>query len=112
MSTPPTDCLYNLLPAIYRQRDATQGEPLRALFAVLESELRTLEADIDTLYDNWFIETCAEWVTPYIGDLLGVRSLNDEQHLVFSQRARIANTIGYRRRKGVAAILEQVVQDT
>ena len=30
---------------------------------------------------------------------------------LFSQRAHVANTIGYRRRKGVAAIVERVAQD-
>jgi len=111
MNAPTTERLYNLLPAIYRQRDTPQGELLRALLAVIEGELQTLEADIDALYDNGFIETCAEWVVPYIGDLLGIRSLSNAQHLVFSQRARVANTIGYRRRKGIPAILEHAVHD-
>ncbi|WP_267876476.1 MULTISPECIES: hypothetical protein [Moorena] len=35
-----TERLYNLLPAIYRQRDFAQGEPLRALLAVMEKELQ------------------------------------------------------------------------
>src|SRR5262245_6937360 len=111
MPSPTPERLYNLLPAIYRQRDIAQGEPLRALLAIIEQELQRLEADIEALYDNWFIETCQEWVVPYIGDLLGIRSLNDEKHLVFSQRARVANTVGYRRRKGVAAVLEHGVRD-
>ena len=71
------DRLYNLLPAIYRIRDANDGgQSLRALMAVLESEFTRLEQDIDGLYDDWFIETCAEWVVPYIGDLLCVRNLH------------------------------------
>ena len=75
MSTATGERLYGLLPAIYRVRDAGQGEPLRALLAVLERELERLEGDIEGLYDNWFIETCAEWVVPYVGDLLGVRGV-------------------------------------
>ena len=74
-SGPTTERLYNLLPAVYRQRDAVQGESLRAFLAVIESELQVIEADIDGLYDNWFIETCDEWVVPYIGDLLGIGGL-------------------------------------
>jgi hypothetical protein len=66
---------------------------------------------MDNLYDNWFIETAAEWVVPYIGELLGVDNLSDKQNLFFSQRRRVANTIGYRRRKGISASLEHVVQD-
>lgn len=113
MTTPAKrgDRLYRLMPAIYRQRDAVAGEPLRALLGVLEEELEFLEADIDGLYDNWFIETCDEWVVAYLGDLLGVSQLGDEQHLVFSQRARVANTLRYRRRKGTVAALQAVAQD-
>jgi hypothetical protein len=103
--------LYNLLPAIYRIRDAAQGEPLRALLAVIAGELGLVEDDIAGLYDNWFIETCQEWVVPYIGDLLGVRGLYPVQAAGFTQRAYVANTIAYRRRKGTAAVLEQLARD-
>jgi hypothetical protein len=104
--------LYNLLPAIYRVRDAAQGEPLRALLSVIESELETLEADIEGLYENWFIETCDEWVIPYIGDLLGVRMLHAAESAgAYSLRAYVANTLRYRRRKGTATILEQLARD-
>ncbi len=103
--------LYGLLPAIYRLRDAAEGEPLRALLAVIGDELGLVEDDIARLYDNWFIETCDEWVVPYIGDLLGVRGLDPIQATGFTQRAYVANTIAYRRRKGTAAILEQLARD-
>ena len=66
------DRLYELLPTVYRIRDAEQGYTLRALLAVMEQELDTVEEDIAQLYRNWFIETCDEWVVPYIGDLLDV----------------------------------------
>jgi hypothetical protein len=103
--------LYELLPAAYRTRDAALGDPLRALLGVIETEFRTLQDDIDRLYDNWFVETCDEWVVPYIGDLLGVRPLLPIGDGVFTQRASVANTIGYRRRKGTAAMLEQLARD-
>ena len=108
------DRLYNLLPAIYRIRDANDGgQSLRALMAVLESEFTRLEQDIDGLYDDWFIETCAEWVVPYIGDLLCVRNLHSGENSggVLSRRAYVANTMSYRRRKGTAPILEQLAHD-
>ena len=107
------DALYELLPAIYRIRDAERGGPLRALVEVLAQQGRLLEADIERLYDNAFIETCDEWAVPYIGDLLGVRNLHALGEVVgFSQRARVANTIAYRRRKGTATMLEQLATDT
>lgn len=103
--------LYNLLPAIYRLRDQRQGQPLRALLAGLEQEFRLIEADIDGLYDNWFIETCEEWVIPDIADLLGVSQVNTGGTIFSGQRRRVADTLGYRRRRGNAAILEHVLQD-
>lgn len=107
-----TDRLYELLPAIYRVRDAEQGQPLRALLGILEEELERLETDIEGLYDDLFIETSAEWVVPYIGDLLGVRPVHTvETSGVYSQRAFVANTLGYRRRKGTLAMLEELAGD-
>jgi hypothetical protein len=104
--------LYRLLPAFLRDRDLDQGEPLRALLAVVEGELERVEGDIATLYDNWFIETCDDWVVPYIGDLLGVRPIRPVESAGVSLRAYVANTIAYRRRKGTAVILEQLARDT
>ena len=66
--------LYNLLPAIYRIRDEERGKPLQALLSVIADEIAVLEEDLAQLYDDQFIETCAEWVVPYIGDLVGDRT--------------------------------------
>ena len=111
MRVAPGERLYMLLPAVYRLNDAVQGEPLRALLGVIESEFESLESDVEQLYDDWFIETCAGWVVPYLGDLLGVRDLLPLRDEVFSQRALVANTLSHRRRKGTAAMLEQLVRD-
>jgi hypothetical protein len=102
---------YDLLPIIYRQLDASQGEPLRALLEVIEREWHIMKSDVEGLYDDWFIETCKNWVVPYIGELVGVRSLNDEQHIIFSQRVLVANAIAYNRRKGTPATLEHAAQN-
>ena len=110
-SDPGAERLYALLPAVHRLRDAHEGYPLRALLAVMERELAAVEADIEGMYENWFIETCDEWVVPYLGDLLRVRGLRAAAGGAFTQRARVANTIGYRRRKGTAAVLEQLARD-
>lgn len=103
--------LFDLLPAIYRQRDAERGGPLRALLSVIEREVVLVESDIAHLYDDWFVETGNEWVISYIGDLLGVRGLAPVDGQVSTQRAFVANTIGYRRRKGTASVLEQLARD-
>ena len=67
----PRDRLYELLPVVYRLRDAEHGYPLRALLQVIAEQVNVVEDDIAQLYENWFIETCQDWVVPYIGDLIG-----------------------------------------
>lgn len=105
------DFLYRLLPSFIRFRDAYEGEPLRALMEVLEDQFEVIRQDLGALYESWFIETCEPWVVPYIGDLLGVRGLADPKQSLFSQRTQVANTIGYRRRKGTASTLAQVAHE-
>lgn len=106
------NALYELLPAIYRIKDAGAGGPLQALVGVLAGQASIVEQDIARMYRNWFIETCDEWVVAYIGELLGVRGLHPVSQATFSLRARVANTLAYRRRKGTAAMLEQLARDS
>src|ERR687897_1113341 len=104
--------LYNLLPAFYRIRDVERGEPLKALLSVIAEQVAVLEEDLSQLYDDQFIETCAEWVVPYLGDLVGTRGLFYYPNArKLSQRAQVANTLAYRRRKGTASVLEQLARD-
>ena len=105
------DRIYELLPAIYRIRDADRGEPLKALLSVIADQVGVLEEDLAQLYDDQFIETCAPWVVPYIGDLIGYRALHNVVPKIGSERAEVAHTIGFRRRKGTAAMLEQLARD-
>jgi hypothetical protein len=105
------DRLLTLLPALYRLRDEEEGGPLAALLAVIGREVDVLQEGVAQSYDNSFVETCAEWVLPYIGDLLGARPLLPIPGGAISQRAYVANTLAYRRRKGTAAMLEQLARD-
>ncbi|MFN8503365.1 phage tail protein [Kouleothrix sp.] len=102
---------YQLLPAIYRQHDAAAGEPLRAMLAVLERELRTIERDVEATYDNWFVQTCDTWVLPYLADLVGIRTMSHQRRILGTQRRQVANTIAYRRRKGALSVLEYALRD-
>lgn len=116
--TEPLDRLYDLLPYVYRQRDSDHGEALRALLRVIAEQVNLVEADIDQLYNNWFIETCEDWVVPYIGDLLGYTPVHEagepgdartprqrQLNKILIPRREVAKTIGYRRRKGALALL-------
>ena len=103
--------LYDLLPDYVRRRDAETGYPLRALLAVIGEQVDAVEADIDRHYANWFIETCADWVVPYIGDLVGyspVAAAGRANSAAITPRAEIANTLAFRRRKGTLALLEDL----
>ena len=105
--------LIKLLPLVHRQRDAdaSRAGVLAALIEVLGEQGDVVAADLGQLYDDWFIETCADWVVPYIGDLLGVRLLHPVGPGAGRARALVANTLDYRRRKGTVAGLEQLAYD-
>jgi hypothetical protein len=106
-----TEELYRLLPAVYRIRDAEQGGVLRELVDVLADQVNVLAESLEQMYDDEFIETCAPWVAPYIGDLIGYRTLHGVVPQVASPRAEVAHTIAYRRRKGTVSVLEQLAAD-
>ena len=112
--------LYELLPAVYRQRDFELGSPLHDLLQIIGEQVQIVEDDIAQLYENWFIETCQDWVVPYIGDLIGYQparetgdgSADDRgRNRILIPRREVANTIRYRRRKGALSLLELLARD-
>lgn len=121
---PRLDRLYQLLPAVYRMRDAEQKYPLQALLRVIAEQVNAVEDDMQQLYDDWFIETAEDWVVPYIADLIGYRPVSDAGQAgevttaegralnrILIPRREVANTIAYRRRKGTLALLELLAHD-
>jgi hypothetical protein len=119
------DRLYELLPLVYRQRDEEQGGlALKALLRAIAEQVDVVEEDLNRLYDNWFIETCDDWVVPYIGDLVGYRQVHEagepseirtaagrQRNKILIPRREVANTVAYRRRKGALALLELLAFD-
>ena len=103
--------LYTLLPGALRTADQAAGGMVQALLEVLAEQLDAVDADIEQMGEDWFIETCAAWVVPYVGELLGEHLVAEVEGLA-TPRARIANTIGYRRRKGTIAVLEALTRDS
>src|SRR6476660_1865389 len=112
--TQDPDRLYELVPVVYRLRDADQGYPLKAFLRVIAA-----------LYDNWFIETCADWVVPYIGSLINYQAVHDAgeptagggaatavRNRILFPRREVANTVLLRRRKGTLAALQEVATAT
>lgn len=95
--------LFELLPTVYRLRDADRGGPLEELVGLVAAQVGDLKDELDGLWDDLFVETCADWVVPYIGDLVANTPLYEVPGV--GRRADVARTIHWRRRKGTLAML-------
>jgi len=116
------DKLWNLLPAVYRAEDTDQFDrngPLREMVNRIGAQVAIVRRNIDRVWEDQSIETCDDWVVPYIGDLIGYRSLNEagepggpvtarslQRSKILVPRREVAATLGNRRRKGTLALLE------
>jgi len=145
--------IYNLLPSVYRVRDAQaalqsgnaldpsdaamlqqllsihgpltplqqqtlatlqdkqQRGPLKSLIAIVAEQIEVLQESLFQSYDDLFIETCADWVVPYIADLVGLKGLVDVPSAGYSVRAAVAETIANRRRKGTVPVMEHIARE-
>ncbi len=104
--------LWNLLPAIYRSLDSDEfssNGPLRELVNRIGAQAAVLRRSIDRTWEDQSIETCDDWVIPYIGDLLATNLVSNLD--ARAQRLDVAKTIYYRRRKGTLALLEELAFD-
>ena len=127
MSREP-DGLADLLPQWHRLRDAEGGEPLRALLAVIAEQADRVRDGVEQSYEDWFVETAAPWVLPYIGDLVGYTPLPGYERVrtsglgggddsrsrlaeALAPRRDVAATVANRRRKGTLPLLEELAAD-
>jgi hypothetical protein len=104
--------LWALLPAVYRTDDSDAygaPGPLQELLNRVGAQVAVVRRSLDRLWADQSIETCDDWVIPYIGDLLGTNLVTGLD--TRAQRLDVAKTIYYRRRKGTPAILEQLARD-
>ena len=85
--------------------------PLASLLAVVAEQIGVLEEDLAQLYDDQFVDTCAEWVLPYLGGVIGYQPLHQASESVGRPRAEVAHTVALRRRKGTLPVLEQLAYD-
>jgi hypothetical protein len=132
MSQTADDRLYDLLPRLYRLRDVEQGQEvdqrwalfLQELLRIIADQVDVIDDDLAQLYDNWFIETCQDWVVPYIGELIGYRPAREagepgevgteegsRRNQILFPRQDVANTIGNRRRRGTLSVLARQALD-
>ena len=105
--------LWQLLPAVYRTMDAgpTPGAPgpLQELVNRIGAQAAVVRRSIDRMGENQSIETCDDWVIPYIGDLVATRLVSCLD--AAAQRIDVAKTIYYRRRAGTVGLLEELAAD-
>jgi hypothetical protein len=106
------DKLWALLPEVYRASDTSEfgaKGPLRELVDRIGGTAAELRRSADRLWEDQSIETCDDWVIPYIAKLVDTRLILGLDSR--GQRLDVANTINYRRRKGTLGVLEQIVSD-
>ena len=104
--------LWALLPDVYRQLDSAVLDgtgPLQALVDRAATQVGVVRRSIERLWEDQSIETCSDWVIPYIAALLGTNLVPSMD--ARGQRLDVANTIYYRRRKGTVGLLEQLAAD-
>ncbi|MGW7381198.1 hypothetical protein [Streptomyces sp. NPDC054794] len=119
------DGLAELLPRWHLLRDAEEGEPLRALLAVLAEQIDRVRDGVQQGYEDLFVETAAPWVLPYLGDLVGYRTLPGYERVLttglhdggrdalaeaVAPRRDVAATVAHRRRKGTLHLLEELAE--
>jgi hypothetical protein len=93
------------LPSALRQRPTDEAEAPRvldALLAAVDGQRERLAAEIDSVWDDFFIDSCADWAVPYIATLVGLPA--------DAERAEVAHAIALRRRKGTRAALEEFAE--
>ena len=71
-----------------------------ALIGVIAEQVGVLDDDMRRFYADQFIETCAPWVVPYIGDLIGWAGLADGMPGAQASRAEVGNTMAIAAARG------------
>jgi hypothetical protein len=106
------DSLWALMPAVHRASDSAVFEekgPLRELIERIGAQMAIVRRGIDQLWEDQSIESCDDWVVPYIGDLVAANLVSPLD--LRGQRLQVAKAIYYRRRAGTVAILEEAAFD-
>jgi hypothetical protein len=103
--------LYARIPSHYRVYDVERDkpQPLLALLRVVGEQGANVRQDLDALWDNFFIETCDDWVVPYLGALVGT-NLVQQPTDAKSNRLDVWNTVVWRRSKGTPQMLAALSQ--
>jgi len=121
MSKPATQTgrqLYNLLPEVYRTRDAERADQgdrrdlaayLDACGELLDRVRNTLDQRLaDSFPEGEYAgRTAQSWLLPYFARLLDVQLLSPH---VDGRRAEVADAVAWRQRKGTTASVEAIAE--
>lgn len=99
--------LYDLLPALYRVRDE-EGQELWRFLPVLAAPLAELRQNIEELHGDLFIDTCNDWIIPYLAEMVGTTLIFPD---ALSNRRDVRGAVTWRRRKGTRDALEEMGSD-
>lgn len=90
---------------------------------MIAEQLDRVRDGVEQGYEDLFVETAAPWVLPYLGDLVGYRTLPGYERVLttglheggraalaeaVAPRADVAATVANRRRKGTLHLLEEI----
>lgn len=116
------ELLYQLLPAVYRERDNTvrdaRGQPTRlgdlalyldAMGGLLDRVRATLDQRLaDSFPDNPASgAACQDWLIPYFARLLDVRLVSPDPQ---GQRDEVAHAVRWRQSKGTLVCAEEIAE--
>ena len=101
--------LYSLLPPIYQEYDTKENNVLQEFLKIIASQAAALRQDIDSLLKNFFINSCDEWVIPYIADLIAAKVVPNSS---LNNRLDVQNTIQWRKAKGTQTGLVDLIRNT
>ncbi|MEI8211029.1 MAG: hypothetical protein WCI02_02695 [Planctomycetota bacterium] len=112
---------YELLPPVYRLRDAVEGRgALEAILRVIDEQMQMVQSSTRQLLDDFFIETCRPEMVPFLGELVGNGAAEGlaslPRHEVDRLRAlrlsmprrQVAHAITNQKRKGTLPVLEEL----
>ena len=111
MISESTKYLYNRLPEVYRKADINGGNEtlLRFLSALDDGGFRTLNLDIEKLYNIMSIEKAPQELMPVIGNMLGYKYVKEVDDR--TQRKIVENLVELYKRKGTKSAINFIIRE-
>ena len=99
--------LFDLLPEIYKEQD--KDHVLKEFLEIIGEQAAAVRQNIDDMWNNFFIDTCEDWVIPYIGDLVGTKIISNPAS---DNRIDVKKTLNWRKTKGTLTGIQSLTKST